>query len=131
MSINKIQIKGTKTRQNVLIINDDPENWRRWRAFTRVFTRPNDLGLKVYSILVKKNTKMLAREIATRVGAPRYSVDKALHDLHELGLITHEPAKLSPTHRRAFDFWRVDTPVIGILRLIPEQYFEQANERNP
>ena len=131
MSINKIQIKGTKTQQNVLIINDDPENWRRWRAFTRVFTRPNDLALKVYSILLAKNTKMLAREIATRVGAPRYSVDKALHDLHELGLITHEPAKLSPTHRRALDFWRVDTPVIGILRLIPEQYFEQANERNP
>ena len=126
MSINKIKIKGTKNLQNVLIINDDPENWRRWRAFTRVFSRPNDLALKVYSILLKKNTKMLAREIASTVGAPRYSVDKALHDLQELGLIVHEQTKLRPTHRRVIDFWRVDTPVIGILRLIPEQYFEQA-----
>ena len=127
MPINKIKIKGTKTQQNVLIIDDDPENWHRWRAFTRVFSRSNDLALKVYSILFKKNTKMLAREIASIVGSPRYSVDKALHDLHELGLILHEQTKLRPTHRRALDFWCVDTPVIGILRLIPEQYFEQVN----
>lgn len=128
MPINKVKVTGFKTTQNILIIDDDPENWRRWRAFTRVFARPNDLALKVYSILLKKDAKMLAREIASIVGVPRYSVDKALHDLHELGLIVHEQTKLQPTHRRALDFWRVDTPVIGILRLIPEQYFEQANQ---
>ena len=127
MPINKIKIKGFKTAQNILIINDDPENWRRWRAFTRVFSRPNDLALKVYSILLQKNTKMLAQEIASIVGAPRYSVDKALHDLHELGLILHEQTKLRPTHRRVLDFWRVDTPIIGILRMIPDQYFTQAD----
>ena len=127
MPINKVKIKGFKTAQNILIIDDDPENWRRWRAFTRVFSRPNDLALKVYSLLLTKNTKMLAREIASIVGAARHSVDKALHDLHELGLIVHEQTKLRPTHRRTLDFWRVDTPVIGILRVIPKQYFEQAN----
>ena len=127
MPIEQIEIKGFNTAQNVLVIDDDPENWRRWRAFTRVFTRSNDLGLKVYSVLLQKNTKMLAREIAPLVGAARYSVDKALHDLQELGLISHEPTKLRPSHRLTLDYWRVDAPVIGILRLIPQQYFNKES----
>jgi hypothetical protein len=127
MPIETIESKRFNTAQKVLVIDDDPENWRRWRAFTRVFTRPNDLGLKVYSILVKKNTKMLAREIAPLVGAARYSVDKALHDLHELGLVSHEQTKIRPSHRRTLDYWSVDTPVIGILRLIPQQYFSKES----
>jgi hypothetical protein len=127
MPIETIESKRFNTAQKVLVIDDNPENWRRWRAFTRVFTRPNDLGLKVYSILVKKNTKMLAREIAPLVGAARYSVDKALHDLHELGLVSHEQTKIRPSHRRTLDYWSVDTPVIGILRLIPQQYFSKES----
>ena len=127
MPIVKIHIKGFNTAQNVLVIDDDPKNWRRWRAFTRVFARSNDLGLRVYSVLLERNTRMLAREIAPIVGAPRYSVDKALHDLHELELISHEPVKMRPTHRRSLDYWRVDTPIIGILRLIPQQYFNNES----
>jgi len=127
MPIEQIEVKGFNTAQNVLVIDDDPENWRRWRAFTRVFTRPNDLGLKVYSVLLQKNTKMLAREIAPLVGAARYSVDKALHDLQELGLVSHEQTKIRPSHRRTLDYWSVDTPVIGILRLIPQQYFNKES----
>jgi hypothetical protein len=127
MPIEKIEIKRFTTAQNVLVIDDDPDNWRRWRAFTRVFARSNDLALKVYSILLHKNTKMLAREIAPLVGAARYSVDKALHDLHDLGLVSHEPTKIRPTHRRTLDYWSIDTPVIGILRVIPKQYFKKES----
>jgi hypothetical protein len=127
MPIEKIEIKRFTTAQNVLVIDDDPANWRRWRAFTRVFARANDLALKVYSILLHKNTKMLAREIAPLVGAARDSVDKALHDLHDLGLVSHEPTKIRPTHRRTLDYWSIDTPVIGILRVIPKQYFKKES----
>lgn len=81
----------------------------------------------MYSILVKKNTKILAREIAPLVGAARYSVDNALHDLQELGVVFHEQTKIRPTHRRTLDYWSVDTPVIGILRLIPQQYFNKES----
>jgi hypothetical protein len=123
MSIEEIKIKRFNKTQNILIIEDDPENWRLWRAFTRIFARSNDLGLKVYSVLLEKNTKMLAREIAPLVGAPRYSVDKVLRDLNEVGLVSHERTKIRPTHRRSIDYWSVETPVIGMLRLIPEQYF--------
>jgi predicted transcriptional regulator len=125
MPIEEIKTEQFNKAQNVLIIKDDPENWRLWRAFTRVFARSNDLGLKVYSILVENKTRMLAREIAPIVGAPRYSVEKVLRDLHELGLISHERTKIRPTHRRFIDYWSVETPVIGILRLIPEQYFKK------
>jgi len=126
MPIEEIKIKQFNTTQNVLIIKDDPQNWRLWRAFTRIFARSNDLGLKVYSVLLEKKTKMPAREIAQKVRAPRYSVDKVLRDLHEIGLISHERTKIRPTHRRSIDYWRVEIPVIGMLRLIPEHYFENG-----
>jgi hypothetical protein len=43
---------------------------------------------------------MLVREIASMIGALRYSVDKALHDLHELELISHEQTDSSDSYTR-------------------------------
>jgi len=88
-----------------------------------VFTRHNDLALKIYAVLLERKKKTDARDIATVVHKPRYNVDKALQDLRELGLVSFERQKIGYA---TFDFWSVDTPVIGVLRLIPKKYFRQG-----
>jgi predicted transcriptional regulator len=63
---------------------------------------------------------MDARDIATVTHNQRYSIDNALQDLRELGLVSRERHKKG---NATFDYWRVETPVIGVLRLIPKKYF--------
>jgi predicted DNA-binding transcriptional regulator len=118
----KEEIKTSKfdKAKSVIIVDETPDEWRLWRAFTRVFTRHNDLAFKIYAVLLERKKTMDVRDIATVVHNPRYSVDNALQDLHELGLVFHERHKKG---NATFDYWRVETPVIGVLRLIPKKYF--------
>ena len=80
--------KFDKSR-NVIVVDETPDEWRLWRAFTRVFTRHNDLALKIYAVLLENKKNIDARGIVTVVHIPRYNVDNALGDLRELGLVSH------------------------------------------
>jgi hypothetical protein len=61
--------------------------------------------------------------LAVLVDAPLYSVRRALGDLHELGLVSRERRERS---HLAFEYWSVETPILGVLRLIPEKYFQEG-----
>lgn len=122
------EIKTSKfdKAKNIIIIDETPDEWRLWRAFTRVFTRQNDLALKIYAVLLENKKKTDLRDIASTVNEPQYSVEKALQDLHELGLVSRQHRK---TDNMAFEYWSVDTPIIGVLRLIPKKYFHNGYPR--
>ena len=111
------------TARNVIIIDETPDEWRLWRAFTRVFTRHNDLALRIYSVLLERKKKTDSRDIVTVVNEPLYSVEKALNDLQVLGLVSLERQKIG---HATFDYWSVETPVLGVLRLIPQKYFRNG-----
>jgi predicted transcriptional regulator len=89
------EIKTSKfaNAMNVIIVDETPDEWRLWRAFTRVFTRHNDLAFKIYAVLLERKKNMDARDIATVVNQPRYNVNNALQDLRELGLVSRERHK--------------------------------------
>ena len=122
-SEEEIKTRKFANARNVIIVDETPDEWRLWRAFTRVFTRHNDLALKIYAILLERKKNMDARDIAAVVDQSRYNVDNALQDLRELGLVSRERHKKG---HASFDVWRVETSVIGVLRLIPEKYFRNG-----
>jgi len=106
-----------------MIVNETPGDWRFWAACTRVLSRQNDLALRVYAKLLERQEQVSSRDLAALVDAPLYSVRRALTDLHELGIVTRD--RLERGHM-TFDRWRVKTPILGILRLIPEAYFQKG-----
>ncbi len=119
----KVKISKTETPINIMIVNETPGDWRFWAACTRVLSRQNDLALRVYAKLLERQEQISSRDLAALVDAPLYSVRRALTDLHELGIVTRD--RLERGHM-TFDKWRVKTPILGILRLIPEAYFQEG-----
>jgi len=118
----KVKISKMETPINIMIIDETSGDWRFWKACTRVLSRPNDLALRVYAKLLERQEQISSRDLAALVDAPLYSVRRALADLYELGIVTRE--HLERGHM-TFDNWRVKTPILGILRLIPEAYFQE------
>lgn len=121
----KEEIKISKIDRliNIIIIDETPRNWRLWRAFNRVLSSQNDLALRVYAALLERKKQTSSRDLAVLVDAPLYSVRRALGDLHELGLVSRERRERS---HLAFEYWSVETPILGVLRLIPEKYFQEG-----
>ena len=120
----KIKISKNDKSINVMIVDETPQDWRLWKAFTRLLTRQNDLALKIYAVLLeKKENQISSRDIASIIGAPLYSVRPALKNLHELGIISREVHEMGYL---TFEYWKVKIPVLGLLRLIPKEYFQDG-----
>jgi len=119
----EIKISKIDMLINIIIIDETPRDWRLWGAFNRVLSSQNDLALRVYAALLERKKKTFSRDLAALVDAPLYSVRRALRDLHELGLVSRE--RLERSHL-AFEYWSVVTPILGVLRLIPEKYFQEG-----
>ena len=119
----EIKISKIDRLINIIIIDEPPRDWHRWGAFTRVLSSQNDLALKVYAALLERKKQTSSRDLATLLDAPLYSVQQALGDLHELGLVARE--RLERGHI-AFEYWSVETPILGVLRLIPATYFQEG-----
>ena len=123
MKSSIIKIDQIKTSIDVMVIDETPRDWRFWKAFTRVVSRQNDLALRIYAALLESKKEVSSRDITALVDAPLYSVRRALSDLHELNLISRN--RLERGHM-TFDYWTVQTPILGILRLIPKKYFRKG-----
>jgi predicted DNA-binding transcriptional regulator len=104
----------------VLVIKETPEEWRLWNAFTSMLSRHNDLALRVYATILEHGDSISSRDLVTIVDAPLYSVRSALKDLYDLGLVSR--VRVERGHL-TFDHWSVKEKILGVLRLIPEQYF--------
>ena len=119
----EIKISKIDRLINIITIDETPRDWRLWRAFIRVLSSQNDFALRVYVALLERKKQTSSRDLAALVNAPLYSVRRALGDLHELGLVSRE--RLERGHL-AFEYWSVETPILGVLRLIPEKYFQEG-----
>lgn len=108
----------------ILIIDEKPINFRLWGALTNVLCRQDDLSMRVYAALLERNgEKISTRDLATLVDASLYGVRRALKALCELDVISQEG------HRRgylSFNYWSIKKQIMGILRLIPEEYFQEG-----
>ncbi|MFH0748681.1 MAG: hypothetical protein V1915_02015 [Candidatus Bathyarchaeota archaeon] len=108
---------------NVLVIDEPPEDWRLWNAFARFLSRPNDLALKVYVVLLEKDRQMSTRDLAGAANVSLYNAQRALKDLYDLGLVSRE------IRRRGYlntEYWTIKTQISGVLRIIPENYFKEG-----
>ena len=119
----EIKINEIDKPINVMIVDETPSDWRLWNAFTRVLSRQNDLALRVYAALLEREKQTSSSDLATLVNAPLYSVQQALNDLHELGVVSRERLEKG---RLTFEYWTVKTPILGVLRIIPEEYFKEG-----
>jgi predicted transcriptional regulator len=119
----EIKISKIDRLINIITIDETPRDWRLWRVFNRVLSSQNDLALRVYAALLERKKQTSSSDIAPLVDAPLYSVQRALEDLHELGLVSRERLERGYL---AFEYWSVETPILGVLRLIPETYFQEG-----
>ena len=120
------QIKVGKSEQpiKVLVIDETPEDWRLWNAFTRFLSQHNDLTLKVYVTMLERNRQMTTRDLASAANVSLYNAEQALKDLYDLGLASQE------TRERGYlnvEYWTVKMQISGVLRLIPEHYFKEPS----
>lgn len=122
---NEEKVKITKIENpiNIMIIDETSQDWRLWRAFTRIISHPNDLALRIYAIILEKKKPISSRDLAAILDVSLYSVRRALADLHEIGFVTRE--RLERGHL-TFDYWIVKTTILGVLRLIPKRYFKHG-----
>jgi predicted transcriptional regulator len=123
MREQNIEIHGINGLRNVLIIDETSDDWRIWKALHRLLSRKNDLGVRVYITLLEKGDKMAARDIAIKLSASIYSVRRVLKDLLDLDLVTQEQDQRS---RWRPNYWSIKRPILGIVRLFPNQYFQHG-----
>ena len=111
----------------VLVLDETFEDWQVWRPFVRVLGRRKDLALRVYSKILEMNRKKIStRELATLLDVSMYSVNKACSDLKKIGLVDSERQFRGTV---AFNYWRPKKKILGILRLMPSEYFEKRKWR--
>jgi predicted transcriptional regulator len=129
----EIYLEELKTSVKILVLDEPSEDWQVFMTFVRVFASRNDLALRVYSKILEVNGKVSTWNLTALLNEPRYSINKACADLEKLGLIEGE-TKFKGSME--FNYWRPKKKVLGILRLIPSQYFKNgkplnlANERS-
>ncbi len=107
----------------VLIIDETPEDWRLWNAFTSFLSRNNDLALKVYVTLLESKKQMSTRDLASASNISLYNAGRALNDLYNLGLVSRERRQI---HYLTMEYWTVKTQISGVLRIIPDGYFKEG-----
>jgi len=92
-----------------------------------LISRQNDVAMRAYAVLLEQNKSISARDIAMLIDEPLTVVRRALEDLHILNIIDRERTVKGPI---TFDYWRVMKPVLGLLRLIPSEYFKEGYPNN-
>jgi len=83
--------------------------------------------MRAYAVLLEQNKTLSARDIAMLVDEPLTVVRRALEDLHILNIIDRERTVKGPI---TFDHWRVVKRVLGLLRLMPSEYFKDGYPGN-
>lgn len=118
-----MKIESVDEPIRLLVVKETPDEWRLWKAFTSMLGRNKDLALRVYASLLEKGEQTSSRELASRVEAPLYSVRRALKDLYDLDIVSRTSVQRGYL---TFDYWSVKKQILGVLRLIPEQYFKEG-----
>ena len=119
--VEEVFLKSLGRSIKILIIDETSEEWNILRTLGREVSSREDIALKAYAALLREGKKVEGRRIATLVDKPRYSVNRGLKNLLELDLVGRESR---PRGRIEFHLWYPDKEVSGILRLIPEEYFQ-------
>ena len=123
-----IKISSIPKPIRILVVKETPEEWRLWNALTSMLSRHNDLALRIYATLLEHGDSVSSRDLVNIVDAPLYSVRRALNDLYDLGLVSR--IRVERGHL-TFDHWSVKEKILGVLRLIPEQYFKEGYPSQP
>lgn len=92
-----------------------------------MISRQNDVAMRAYAVLLEQNKTLSARDIAMLVDEPLTVVRRALEDLHILNIIDRERIVKGPI---TFDYWRAVKRVLGLLRLMPSEYFKEGYPSN-
>ncbi len=92
-----------------------------------MISRQNDVAMRAYAVLLEQNKTLSARDIAMLVDEPLTVVRRALEDLHILNIIDRERIVKGPI---TFDYWRAVKRVLGLLRLMPPEYFKEGYPSN-
>ena len=107
----------------ILVVDETPEDWRLWNAFTHFLSRHNDLTLKAYVTLLENKKQTSTRDLASDANISLYNAKRALNDLHDLGLVSREIRKRGSLER---EYWTIKTQISGVLRIIPKDYFKDG-----
>ena len=119
----EIRLEELKTSIRILVLSETSEDWQVLMPFARVFASRNDLALKVYSKILEANGEISTWNLTALLNEPRYSINKACADLEKLDLIEGEKKFKGAME---FNYWRPKKKILGILRLIPAEYFKDG-----
>lgn len=121
----KIYLEKSKISIKILVSKETSEDaWYNWRALAGVLGSRDDLALKTYvKILEMEKEKIATSELTTLLNTPKYSINKVCNQLEKLGLIEAERQYKGPI---TFNYWRPKKKVLGVLRLIPPEYFKNG-----
>jgi len=118
--VEEVKLSELDGKIKILILDRTFKEWRSWKAFSRLVGRQDDVGMRAYAALLDQGKSTSTRDLATLIDEPLTVVRKALTDLYELGIIGCERVAKGPI---TFDYWKVERPVLGLLRLVPKEYF--------
>jgi len=121
--IEEVYLKSLGASIQVLILDETYEQWQMRRAFNRVLGSKDDVALKLYTILLEEEKKLRSRDLVTLVNKARYTIDRNLKNLMQLGLVGCDYARKGAIEFRS---WYPEKQVLGMMRLIPEEYFKKG-----
>ena len=123
MLIEEVYLKSVGASIQVLILDEPSEQWQMRRAFTHVLGSKDDVALKLYSTLLEEERKIRSRDLVPLVDKSRYTLDRNLKNLMTLGLVGCDYAR-----RGSYEFrsWYPEKHVLGMMRLIPSEYFTRG-----
>lgn len=122
MLVEEVYLKSLGASIQILILDETYEQWQIMRAFNRVLGSKDDVALKLYTTLLEEERKIRSRDLVTRVNKARYTIDKNLKNLMTLGLVGCDYAR---TGVYEFRSWYPEKHVLGMMRLIPAEYFKK------
>lgn len=123
MLIEEVYLKSLGCSIKILIIDETLEQWQIMGAFNHVLGSNDDVALKLYTTLLEEEKNVSSRELVTLIEKPLYTVNKNLKNLMKLGLVGRDYAKKGYMEFRS---WYPDKRVLGLMRLIPPEYFKKG-----
>ena len=123
MLIEEIYLKSLGASIKILILDEFSEQTRENRAFINVLGSNDDTAFKVYSTLLEEGKKVGTRSLVTLVNKSQYAINRSLQNLMQLGLVGSDFKRGGPYESK---WWYPDKHILGLMRLIPEEYFKKG-----
>jgi predicted transcriptional regulator len=85
-----VYVKALGASINILILDEQSEQWAKRRAFFNVLGSRDDTAFKVYSTLLEEGNRVDTRSLVTLVNKSQYAINISLKNLRQLGLVDYD-----------------------------------------